>query len=66
MQAAEVAKERVESEIYKSGIGKMADIDARLTLLAGSAEESALRGREDYVKGLCARRAKPQRERQKI
>ena len=50
MQAAEVAKERLASEIYKSGIGNMADIDARLTLLAGSAETSALRGRANLEK----------------
>ena|GEM_PF-5754852 len=50
MEAAEVAIDRQGTELYKAGLGAMADIEAKLTLLAGDAERGALRNRADITK----------------
>ena len=50
LDAAEAAKEARVTEIYKSGVQKAADIDKRLTLLAGESESLALRSRANIAK----------------
>ena len=50
MDATEAAKEARVAEIYRAGIQKTADIDKKLTLLAGTTENIALRSRANIAK----------------
>ena len=50
MEAAGAAREYQADEIYRSGIGKMAGIESKMTLLAGESEKVALRAKTNITK----------------